>query len=421
MSIISCVFFKSYYYFIVYWILDLLDEIEKDYFESKFNNFNNSSNVNNTNKTNSDYIENGREIDILYIGLLSIADMSAGFLVAFTFIRMKCLKENKEESSKAIDKPSYELIYNDPSIIKNKYSLILLTSVLDVLARGHELLYFLFVNLYRLDYLKSVWVISIDIFSRILFCKYFLKTNLYSHHIISIIILSIGLLINAIYGMMALDSKYDWIYVLFLIISRILFALADTINKILLTKKFLLAHYLMFLRGLFSFIIILFLFLILCLTSKIDTGYYEYIILYHDFALEILRKIVLIIFSFFKVFCIFRIIYIFSPQHVGFCNIISVYIKIIKYLIKFKVINNVTHFIFDMISLLFIFLGTIIFNEMIIVNIFGLNENTKAGKIKKELLDNERFNSTIVNENENEMDNENEYNKISIEDIKEKE
>ena len=428
MSFISCIFFKSYFYFIAYWILDFLDLLERDYFESKYSSFDNdNNNNNNTNYTNlvstlnnnkNGSFQNGIEINVLYLGLLSIADMSAGFLVAYTFIRMRYLKENKEGSSKAIDKPSYELIYNDPSIKKNKYSLILLTSLLDILARGHELFFFLCVDLYRLDLLKTLWVISIDILSRILFSYYILKTTLYKHHIISIIIFSIGFLITAYFGLMGLDSKNDWLYLLFIIISRILFALEDTINKILLTNKFLLAHYLMFLRGFFSFIIVLFLFLILYLTSKIDTNYYKNVIKSNDFAIEFLRKFFIVIFSFFKTFCIFRIIYIFSPQYVGFCNIISMLIEIIKYIIENKEINSVIHFIFDMISLIFIFIGTLIFNEMIIINAFGLNENTKAGKMKKQLLEDVRLNSSVML-NENEMNDENEGHKLSINDLNE--
>ena len=418
MSFISCAFFKGYYYFISYWIIDFLDMIEKDYFESHYTYDNSVSNNNNTNNSNSegDYIKNGREIDILYIGLLSIADMLAGFLVAYTFIRMNCFKKRQEESSKATTKSNYELIYNDPSLVKNRYSLILLISVLDILAKSHELLYFLFFNLYRIDLLKTFWVVSIDILSRILFSYFILKSQLYKHHIISIIILLIGFLINAYFGICGLDSKNDWIFLLFMIISRILFALEDTINKILLTNKLLLAHYLMFLRGSLSFIIISFLFLVLSLTSSIDIDYYNNIIQSSDFGIEFLRKLFLVIFSSFKSFCIFRIIYIFSPQHVGFCNIISCLIELIKYLIENKAINNITHFIFDMITLIFIFLGTLIFNEMIIINAFGLNENTKAGKIKKEILDNIQLDSTTIL-NENEDEDEDEVNQESINDI----
>ena len=95
-------------------------------------------------------------------------------------------------------------------------------------------------------------------------------------------------------------------------------------------------------------------------------------------------------------------------------------IEIIKYLIENKDINDGIHFAFDIISLIFIFLGTLIFNEMIIINAFGLNENTKVGKIKKEALDNVQLKTSIIS-NEDEMNDENELNKISINDIKEEE
>ena len=91
-------------------------------------------------------------------------------------------------------------------------------------------------------------------------------------------------------------------------------------------------------------------------------------------------------------------------------------IETIKHLVENKAINNLIHFIFDMISLIFIFLGTLIFNEMIIINAYGLDENTKVGKIKKELLDHVELNSSVVlNENENED------NQVSINDINIKE
>ena len=107
MSFISCIFFKSYFYFIAYWILDFLDLLERDYFESKYSSFDNdNNNNNNTNYTNlvstlnnnkNGSFQNGIEINVLYLGLLSIADMSAGFLVAYTFIRMNHFKGKKEE------------------------------------------------------------------------------------------------------------------------------------------------------------------------------------------------------------------------------------------------------------------------------------------------------------------------------------
>ena len=43
MSFIHFEFFKSYYYFIIYWALDLSNSMEKEYFESSYNNNTNNN------------------------------------------------------------------------------------------------------------------------------------------------------------------------------------------------------------------------------------------------------------------------------------------------------------------------------------------------------------------------------------------
>ena len=65
MGFFSSVFFKGYYYFILYWILDLINSIERDIFEEDnstpyketyYNNTNNSNNSNiSTNNDNNPY------------------------------------------------------------------------------------------------------------------------------------------------------------------------------------------------------------------------------------------------------------------------------------------------------------------------------------------------------------------------------
>ena len=432
--IISFAFFKGYFYFIIYWVLELLSSIEKEYFENNYTNFNKTNSNNNTNNTNStnytiltnssnnnnedeeNYVKFGKEVDLLYLILLIIIDLSSGFLVAYTYFRMKYLKKNNKEIIINNAKSHYELIYNDPGRRKNKYLLILIISLLDFFARGSELFFFLIVSVIRLDLLSIIWITSIDILARIIFCHYILKIKLYKHHIISIIFCFSGFLIMAFFGMANIKTRNGWLYVFFLFTSTILFALEDTLNKILLTDKFLLPHYLMFWRGIFGFILILFLIFILSFTSEINMDYYKYLFNAESIAIEITRKIFLCILTFIKVFCIFRIIYIFTPQHVGFCNIISCFIEVIKYVIKVKGVNtNIVHFIFDMMCLILVFMGTLLFNEMIIINAFGLNENTKVGKMKKEIYEHLDFNSTIINDNQEYNDDK----QINLKDINE--
>ena len=411
MSFVHCEFYKGYYYFIVYWAFDFINLIGKEYFESIYNyniNNNNTNKTNNTissNNNDSEYVNNGVEFDLLNLLFLIIPDLSFGFLVAYTNIKMNCIKENKEENPKDIPKNNYKLIYNDPSKVKNKYILILLISILDFIGRSGELFFFLLIVQERLKIFKLCWLVSIDIFSRIIFCRFILKTKLYKHHWLSVAFCSVGFLINGIYCFITINTLNNWLYLFFAFISKVLYALEDTINKILLNDKLLLPHFLLFWRGIYTFIIFLILTVILYFTSNIQIEYYENLLSNIDF-LRVIIQIIFIIFNFIKIFCIFKIIYIFTPQHVGFCNVAIYFSMLIEFFIKSEYLrNDILHFILDIISLIFIFIGTIIFNEIIILNFWGLNENTKSGKIKKETLDNMDFDATI-DFNENEIDNE---------------
>ena len=398
MGFFSFEFSKGYYYFILYWILDLFNSIERDIFED---NNKGSSTSNNKNSTNDDTNLYSKEISLLYVAILIIGDLSAGILVIITKVRMKSLNEKKKLPKL---KTNYELIYTDLSIKKNKHLYILLISILDFLGRSSEFFFFLFISSQKLEVLQTAWLISIDIFSRAIFCYYILKIKLKRHHTLSIILCSFGFIIMAYFGIRSTrdfcesNKSNAWIYLFFIFFKKILFSLEDVFNKILLTNKFLLPHFLMFWRGLINFIIFLILILIFYWTSIIDFTNYKYLNLTN--ALEITRKIILIISLFGKTFSVFKIIDIFSPQHVGFLNVVYCLIEIIKYTIKQKEIEDVIHFIFGIISIIEIILGTIIFNEMIIINAFGLSDNTKSGIKKKEKLDNIDLNSTEIFENE---------------------
>ena len=77
MAWISFSFYKNYYYFLVFWILELAVSIIKYFFE-----------VETSNKSEIYYKENE------YFNLISlnIADLLAGFLVLFTEMQMKTKK-----------------------------------------------------------------------------------------------------------------------------------------------------------------------------------------------------------------------------------------------------------------------------------------------------------------------------------------
>ena len=120
-------------------------------------------------------------------------------------------------------------------------------------------------------------------------------------------------------------------------------------------------------------------------------------------------KVIFTILSFFKAFCLLRVIDIFSPQHVSFLNTTFSLFQLFKCRSKSNDDKKITAF--DAIFLLIIILGTLIFNEIIILNFFGLNKNTKKNYIIKEELESKELNKTFSEE---------ESNDLSINDNKEK-
>lgn len=290
---------------------------------------------------------------------------------------MKFLNEDK------VRKPSgnsIKLIYNDLSKKKNKYNLF----------------YLLFIGFNKLEERHTKWIISIDLISRIITSSVMLKTKLYKHHYVSLILCSIGFIILFIFAIQSIlfgaDGAYNelnsWIYIIFLIVQKILFSIEDSTSKILLTNKFLLPHFLMFWKGLICFIMFLILIPILFFTSKIKISNYESLFEGGDLRLHILIKVILIIFSFFQCFSIFKIINIFTPIHVGFLYVISSLFDTIQISIVTTQLEHIIHLIFDIICLILIGFGTLIFTEILIINAWGLKENTKNGLLLKEQLDN---------------------------------
>ena len=157
--------------------------------------------------------------EISYICLLSlnISDLFAGFLVLITYFRMKSEKE--EETIKEI-KPKksndVKLIYNDLSKKRNKHSLLLLLSIIELTGRSTD---FLFILLINNEIVVSndtiIWIISIDILSRILFSSIILKTRIYLHHIVAFLIFIIGFLPMTIWGIIAMAEKKHGFYYYF--------------------------------------------------------------------------------------------------------------------------------------------------------------------------------------------------------------
>ena len=381
MSLISFEFIKPYLYFILVWVLNTINTFFNDLRFGK----------------------NQILFMTLHLIYLNIGELLSGFLVLYTKLKMNRLqkKETYTSRNKTIEP---ELIYNDLSLKKNIKILIFLVSLLDFLGRSYTIIYVLFFNGYLLGKHHLKWINSVDLLARIFFCRIMLKIKLYKHHKISIYICLLAFLIMAILTFQSIifdkDGKYNqlkcWIYILFTIIQKFFFALEDTISKILLTSKFVLPHYLMFFRSLVGFFFYVILVICLFLCSKVHLRDFVSILDLDNLKLYIGYILYKIFFSgLFVNFAIFKIIDIFTPIHVGFLNIVSSLIEVIKLTSEDSEIEYILFYMIFIICFVFIGIGGLIFTEILIVNACGLNEYTKTGLLLKEKLDQAPPNSTI--------------------------
>ena len=373
MAFISFSCQQSYFYFLIFWIIDVLISIyliliDKIYYYS---------------------LEKMIKNEIV-INLKTISDLCAGFLVLSTYIRMK--KVNQKEEQKIIEKIKNRLSR------RYKYFYIFLISFLEFICRSTDFFYLITLGNIPIRKEQLTWLIPVDIIARIVLSRRVLKLSLFRHHYFSLVLVILGFLSMSICEFQTINEidLNNWPDFIFIIIRNILLPLEDVYNKILLTDKFLLPHYLMFWRGLFNCIFLALLCLCFFLTRVIK---YEFNIPNEmNSAIYLLHKIILIILYFCRAFIYLKIIDVFSPQHVAFCNT-ALYLYLFL-LWKKKSGDNFYLSFLDYFSLILIIFATLIFNEILIINACGLNQNTKKGFIKKEILELQSINSLDNHEDE---------------------
>ena len=206
MGFISFTFNKAYFYFIIYWILNVINSIEVSFFE-KYSQY-------------SD--EYQKEFNLLYLVCVNLGEMLSGILVLITKIKMNYLKRKEVQNS--IERFS-KIAYKDLSLknSKNKYLLLILMSIFDFLGRGIDFLYLLIFDIINLKPRHISWLISVDILSRIYFSRSVLKLKIYKHHKYSLILCSIGFFIMTLFSLQSIlfdeKGKYNtiknWVYIIY--------------------------------------------------------------------------------------------------------------------------------------------------------------------------------------------------------------
>ena len=118
------------------------------------------------------------------------------------------------------------------------------------------------------------------------------------------------------------DIKFErWPYLIFTIVKNIFIGLEDVLIKVLLDNKYMLPHVIMFLRGLYNSGMAIIL-IISIKYSDIEFTFQSDINIYFIF-------IFFIIVWFFYNFFAMKLIYIFTPHHISFLNIVF-FIKLLE-------------------------------------------------------------------------------------------
>ena len=388
MAFISFSCQKSYFYFLIFWIIDILISIYRIFIDESY------------------YfsIENMIKKEFNHINLQAVSDLCAGFLVLSTYLRMK--KVNQKEEQKIVEKVKRQLSR------RYKYIYLFLVSFLEFICRCIDFFLLIFFGKSPVKIEQIIRLIPVDIITRIVLSRRVLKLSLFRHHYFSLGLVILGFLLMSFCEFRAI-TEYELNslpYFIFIIIKNILIPLEDVYNKILLTEKFLLPHYLMFWRGLFNCIILSLFSLCFILPGVIK---FDFITQNEklNIAIYLLHKIIFIILYFCRAFIYLKVIDVFSPQHVAFCNAAFYLYLFILWKIKNK--DKFYLSILDSFSLILIIFATLIFNELLIINACGLNNNTKKNFIKKEMLELRSINS-LDNYEDEENSEENEDNEENI-------
>ena len=330
-----------------------------------------------------------------------ILSVNAGLglsLSFFPFLYLK-LRDRKLNSSKSSSKIQISFIYNNEMTKKSKkkYLYILVIASLDFL---QKFLTFFFSKLF----LENFWIF--DTCLLLIFSSLILKAKFYSHHFFSLIMMIIiGIILNVINYY---ESNITFWEVAVTLLTEIFYCLENVICKHTMEIKFSSPYEICFYVGLFELIlfsVLLIIFTNVPLSSiekmnHLNENYIDDIYNYLDkvditegfiFVLLMLLRCIFILFGFVTVD-------FFTPAHIVLILIVGEVSFIFFANYNWKLYLKIIFFVF----LLFFVL---IFTEIIELNVFGLQKNTKKNIRKRsgeDIIENDpHLSEESINTNDN--------------------
>ena len=385
MSLITWNFNKNFIYVIIYWILEIVYRVilylKRNYFE---------------------ITKNIVYYEYIFLILNNIGDLLSGFLVLYS----KCVSKSKkiENVVKRTESES-ELIYTQTNTIKKKFYIkLIIVAVLDYISRSCLWISYLITEAefeqIIFTFQKNI-ALTFDILMRYIFSVFILKIVVYKHRTFSIITIGIGFVILIIDDIIFMScdksNKYDipktFIFTAIASISSFTFPLKDTFEKKIFLENYIYPANLQFYRGIAGAILTLVITLILFFSLDIDLELES-----TELSIVIPTIIICTLAAFFKAYIVLKIIYHYSSQSVSFVLIshslggsITKLIDIFKN--EFKNGEWKIALIFlEIFSILMILFASLVYDEIIIINKWRLNENVNLSIINRGEFDTKYMN-----------------------------
>ena len=280
--------------------------------------------------------------------------------------KSKILSDSKSESILNIELIHYDIFVKNRA---SKYKLIALSSVFDLF---QTILSFVFC----LKCVYNLWILDIIFIS--VFSYFILKSKLYKHQYLSmVIILILGLVLNVIeyFKLGEIEDKFDIFEISMKFLMEIFFSITIVIIKYNMEKNYTSPYEICIWAGLFGLILNIIVLIILNRLEvtidgiKYPDNYFELMNNYdiNDFFVCSSQIIIACIYN----ITIFVTCDYFTPVHI----LITLIIK--EFYNHFQKTVNTLYNILGIITLIFISFTFLIFIEIIELNIFNISYNTK--------------------------------------------
>ena len=367
---------KNFIYVLVYWILEIIFHILMYYYKEWF-------------EMTKDRVQN----EYMFILFLNVADLLSVFLVLYSkYSSKKTQKENILVHSDTIR--NLKLIFKDTLIPKKSfYTKMIIISSLDYLSRSFYWIAYAITGVIGPEISHNVQkdsTITFDIIMRYIFSIFILKVKVYKHSIVSIATMIVGFIVLLVTDYLIdhitkndIDMGKTFFFSGILLFRGISFPFEDTIVKGLFSAEYILPESMQLFRGLFEVIIVIIMTPILYFAFNINFQFNP-----ENKTVVITTMVFYTLALFIKAFILLKIIYHFSNQAVSFLIISESLGGSINSLIEIiinKEKNGVTYFLLllGFIGIMIILFSSLVYDEVIIINKWQLNENVKLGIISR--------------------------------------